>query len=144
MGVINTEDYNCGGFAFRTFDWYIPYDYEDYGDIKVMYLSDKGLSNDEIKEIMLEDTIKHMLNEFGGCLRVIDNVEECESDEELIAYRISCNKDKAYFDFHFKVHRGDCWQEKNGVKEPHETDIEDWEHWPVPYDSDLIFLAHKI
>ena len=50
-----TSDYNCGGYALRTFSWYLPYDDISHSDLaEEMYQN--GMSKEEIElEILKHD-----------------------------------------------------------------------------------------
>lgn len=116
----NTDEYNCAGFALRTYSWYCPNEnplreiFEDYFE--------RG--RDDFDGIMNEVTdmmVDTMLTDFDGQLRVIEDASEVFPDEELIAFRVAANYDEidydpdfADFDFHYQVLRDGRWQEKNG------------------------------
>lgn len=102
---VNQGDYNCGGYALETYDWYRPSDdcFFDYGI-------------DEMDEAtMLEQTQKcvdYMLNQFKGLLRVIQGTWELKENEYMIAFKIDANGEN---DFHY-MKRGNNgqWYHKMG------------------------------
>lgn len=86
-------DYNCGGYALGTFNWFCPYG---------SYAEDTLLGR-RSKETTLKNFTKYILLTFEERIRLISKVEEKTKDEYVIAFRIG------YEDFHF-MKRGD-----NGV-----------------------------
>lgn len=153
----NTEkkDYNCGGYALKTFSWYLPYEYDekDYpffsnSDL-AEYLMDIGYSVEEIMDEILRVNTEKMLKDFSGKLRVVQRYSHIESDEELIAYRLSLEVDSSCIDdmdFHFVVFRNGKWMSKMGADEV-KLFVFTEEQWETPnfiYNSPIVYLAHKI
>ena len=153
----NTEkkDYNCGGYALKTFSWYLPYEYDEKNypffsnsDL-AEYLMDIGYSVEEIMDEILRVNTEKMLKDFSGKLRVVQRDSHIESDEELIAYRLSLDVDSSCIDdmdFHFVVFRDGKWMSKMGADEvkPFSFTEEQWETPNFIYDSSIVYLAHKI
>lgn len=94
-------DYNCGGYALSTFNWYCPYrnDNDHTSNLR------KRKTIDE----MAEHYANFMLEDFFGKLRRITDIKELEENEKAIAFR--CGTD----DFHYCV-RGNngVWYHKPG------------------------------
>lgn len=86
-------DYNCGGYALGTFNWFCPYGSYD-GDT---------LHGRCSKETTLKNFTRYILLTFEERIRIISKIEEKTKDEYVIAFRIG------FHDFHF-IKRGD-----NGV-----------------------------
>lgn len=132
-------DYNCGGYALGTFNWYLPYENYDYS-AQSLYFG-KGMAPDE----MVDFYAKFMLKDFFGKLRQINSIKEKTSDEKVIAFR--CCK----YDFHFCV-RGDngVWYHKPGTHtirriKKKEVFADEWisPDGEVIYDSKIILFAMK-
>lgn len=99
------EEFNCGGYAFDIFSWYVPCENKD----NPFYFSYQFNTKAEEETILLH-CIEVMLNEIEG-LRVIKDLSEVKSDEYAIAFKIA----GTYDDFHF-IRRGKngVWYEKMG------------------------------
>ena len=156
---LKIEDFNCGGFALKTYDLYLPYedktkDFAIYFDDKIEELYYSGLSLKEIENEILEETVEYMLKNFPKKLRVIKNFSDLKDTEELIAYRIGLeifsNEDEIgkYYtgcdgDFHFKVLRDGHWLEKfgEGLVIFEEFTTEPWKCNGMVYDSPIVFLG---
>ena len=98
-------DYNCGGYALETYDWYHPSDemWFDYG-------------MDEMdEETMLRQTqqcVDYMLRQFKGLLRVIKGTWELQEQEYMIAFKIDAGGEN---DFHYmKRGKNGHWTHKLG------------------------------
>lgn len=135
----NRLDYNCGGYALETFNWYCPYREDEKGEFWTYW----GELNDEdyTKEEVLRLTTERMIEEFKGCLRVIQDVSELQEGEYAIAYRIADD------DFHFaKRNSKGLWFEKRG-SEPKILIMKKeevfGENWNDRYDSEVVLLAKK-
>jgi hypothetical protein len=81
--------YNCGGFAFRNYEWFWPYDTSEWDGIRQL----KYVMG--IEEATIECT-EFMLKNLPG-LRLIDKEEDATKNENVVFFRIS----EAYDDFHF-------------------------------------------
>src|SRR5574344_1133165 len=83
--ISNTERYlyNCAGYALETFSWYCPNeeDWEYWG-------YEENLSDAEMFAKTFE-TVKFMLKDWKGHLRLIGSVDEVRENEYAIAYRVS-------------------------------------------------------
>lgn len=137
--------YNCGGYALRTFAWYCPYeDEEDF----IWDLDSQHIEGEELAQAALNSCVDYMLDEFEGDLRVIADKEYNPQTEELIAFRTSTDDESDYewpnLDFHFKVFRDGKWMEKCGSELIHEAVPDEWEIGGYIYNSDTIYLAHRI
>lgn len=132
-------DYNCGGYALGTFNWYLPY--EDYDCSTWSLYYDRGMTPDGMADFYAE----FMLKDFLGRLRQIKSVKEKTLDEKVIAFR--CGES----DFHFCV-RGDngVWYHKPGSNtirriKKEEVFSDKWvspDGWTI-YDSKIILFAMK-
>ena len=128
-------DYNCGGYALGTFNWFCPYG---------SYAEDT-LYGKRSKETTLKNFTKYILLTFEERIRIISKVEEKTNDEYVIAFRIG------YEDFHF-MKRGDngIWYHKPGsntIRRIKKTEVFS-EVWYTPngytrYDSEIILFAMK-
>lgn len=135
----NLEDYNCGGYALGTFNWYLPY--EDYNDNTWSLYDEQGMTVDEMADFYAQ----FMLDDFFGRLRIIKSITEKALDEKVIAFRCCKN------DFHFCV-RGDngVWYHKPGSNtirriKKEEVFADTWSSpsgWDI-YDSKIILFAMK-
>ena len=153
----NTDqyEYNCEGYALKTFSWYTPYEFDEkeypfHSNYDLMeYLTSDGYSIEEATEIILNSNTKKMLEDFSGKLRIVQRHDYLEADEELIAYRLSVMEDEDYvvdMDFHFIVFRNGQWMSKLGtdVVESFDFTEKPWETPYFVYNSSIVYLAHKI
>ena len=154
------SSYNCGGYALRTFSWYLPYSTsfvdseQDTNDMLAEQLLFDGFSIKEIYQIILNKNVNFMLQDFFENLRVIKDINDLKDTEELVAFRIGIepiyDEDDEFLyvdtDFHYRVFRDNKWLEKCGEKSIQScsniTDI--WEIDNFYYDSDIVFLAHEL
>lgn len=92
-------EYNSGGYALGTFNWFCPYGSYD-GDTLHSRCS---------KETTLKNFTKYILLTFEERIRIISKIEEKTKDEYIIAFRIG------FHDFHF-IKRGNngVWYHKPG------------------------------
>lgn len=151
-------DYNCGGFALRTFSWIYPErninnlieGYSEREDV-ILDWSEKELDKEDFYELILKRDIKELLSLIPNLELFRGNPETYEEKdgEELIAYRIFVKDDDAEDnDFHFKVLRDGKWVEKNGgngirfSREPWFD--ESWKTINFFYDSKTIYFINKI
>ena len=118
-------DYNCGGYALNTFDWYRPYEneFEEY------FATDrKGMQR----------YVDHMLEEFSGSLRVINSLKELRENEYAIAFRTRKT------DFHYcKRAKSGHWTHKPGwapIRKILKAEVFGKE-WPRGYNSPIILFA---
>lgn len=166
-------EYNCGGYALKTFSWFYPYDaggrYCDilnmsenktlYGRTDyIIYLLEQEYKKDEIQNILLKNDKKFMLSLFHDSLRELESPRETLDDEELIAYRICLNieninyeeydEDSIYEDFHFLVFRDGVWKHKPGSREIEIFNGNLYKPWysssDLIYDGPIIFFAKKV
>ena len=154
----NTDDYdyNCGGYALKTFSWYCPYEfdedthpYDSNLDWMESLLYQNGLTIEEATEEILWGNVNKMLEDFAEKLRVVQKDEHLKADEELIAYRLSVMKDEKWveeMDFHYAVFREGKWKHKLGRDKirPFKFTEESWETSYFIYNSPIVYLAHKI
>lgn len=119
--------YNCGGYALRTYSWYMPYpDYFDRADIEDIVIDGYlcGESYAEITRKLLDIFEQKMLEDFSDLKPVAADYIET-SNEELIAFRIffdiefydeeAGDVDFFDYDFHYQVRRNGKWIEKCGA-----------------------------
>jgi hypothetical protein len=81
-------EYNCGGFALNTRDWYLPYDQNQWD---ATWEIEEKLGVEKALEVM----VNHMLKEFPN-LRLINSEEDLKDSETLVLFRVS-----NFDDFHF-------------------------------------------
>ena len=99
----NTDkcDYNCGGFALNTFNWYKPYEgaFEwreqllidwagDYYDQNGKLIEEPRIVARELENRLLTRDVLYMLRQFRGKLRRVNGIEDLWEGERLVAYRI--------------------------------------------------------
>lgn len=155
----NIKDYNCGGYALGTFNWYLPYEKDESFEYKSNLDFMDGLRNDgysveEATVIVLDKNIGQMLEQFGSDLREISEEEiyNLDDDEELVVYRLSVMYDEEHddvydMDFHFMKHYDGNWTHKIGGNEIqfYDGDVFDvWREWYYQYNSPLRFLVHRV
>lgn len=105
-------DYNCGGYALETYDWYMPYDNEGESWCFLEdYIEEAGF--DAANDMCIE----HILADFPE-LRIVR--EQAVRDKlvdfnkyQIIAFRLETDGTN---DFHFmKLGKNGSWYEKRGA-----------------------------
>lgn len=141
----NTDswDYNCGGFALGTFSWYEPFYFNEDGCYLCEDLAEEGYGVESIQEILCNNCVDSILEDFGEKIRVVSREDDLKVNEELIAFRVDCGFESDYEsqDFHFRVFRDGRWQEKNGHGMIHDADDPDEDIWNERYLGPTIYLA---
>ena len=132
---LDSSDYNCGGFALGTFEWYVPSSYGnvwddnltteqlEVQDIRSDFYYNKLFHRDACDKIA-DYFIKSMCNDLIG-IREIKFESELKSNEYLVAFKASIE------DFHYarKLSNG-RWFHKMGCEE-----IEEIDEWQVYSDK---------
>lgn len=117
------SEYNCGGFALGTFDWYIPSGC-DYFDP--------------------EGTVESILEDHPE-LRIIDSPDSVDPLVKVIGFRFGhdwCDED--WPDFHFLVRIDGDWYEKQGgwLILPFDRDPwDDWSNDDFAYDGEITWFV---
>ena len=125
--------FNCAGFALGTYSWYCPREGEsEWKD----YAFETGKQAYEATQ----RSIDCMLKDFPT-LRVIDSLDEVQSDEYPILFRHSSDGD-----FHYlRRGRNGIWYHKRGRTE--EIDIMPkrliFKVWCERYDGPIVIMAKK-
>ena len=131
----DTHLYNCAGYALETFSWYCPNE-EDRG----YWGHEKKLSDAEMFAKTFE-TVKFMLKDLKGHLRLIRSVDEVQENEYAIAYRVSSDGD-----FHFMKKMANGWHHKRGGTTHIYIETEDYvlnEIWCDRYDGPIALMAMR-
>ena len=135
----NIYFFNCQGFAFGTYQWEFPYDQAYRG---VMFTADED--NDYLIDEYLNITVNWLLNYYSSQLRIIDDINEIEQGEEVIAYRVGAT------DFHFMKRKSNGkWYHKPGcgpIQSITQKEVFNkiWKNKDgVTYTSKLILFAFK-
>lgn len=105
-------DYNCGGFALGTFNWYLPYKKYDETTEDALYdiREDDSLDEDGLCDALADYYIEYMEWDLG--LREINNIDDIKEGEHLVAFRA------ANYDFHYIRQLSDgTWAQKMGGSE---------------------------
>lgn len=129
----NKNDFNCGGFALGTGDWYIPEHFYEKESLSFWSQYEDGwggneLSADAYEELCdkLADIYVEDMIEDGVIEREVSRNTTLNEDERLIAFRAS------YDDFHFVREMSDgTWSHKMGgtmIQEFDEESLDD-EYW---------------
>lgn len=152
-----TEDFNCGGYALGTFNWYAPYHnqgYEDFEyssesrDEEVQEMLDCGNSVDDIVNFFACKDADSILKDFPNLeLISYEEVLSLPTNKKVVAFRESIvvyDDDPEYRelntqDFHFKVRINGKWKEKQGGEEIHDCDLIPFDDWFV--DEDLNYTG---
>lgn len=124
-------EYNCGGFALGTFNWFLPHSFMSYRS----YLRTIG-GYEETK--VLAATIPEILK-VSDTIRRIDSMDELKQDEYAIAYRVCSD------DFHFRLCYNGEWYEKMGDGNIHKISAHTifTDCWFGGYDSAVVLFAEK-
>lgn len=133
------DDYNCGGYALGTFNWYLPY--ESYEESTWALHFEHNMSVNEIAHYYEN----YLLSDFFEIIRPIKSTDELAENEKAIAFRVGID------DFHFCVYRKDIgWYHKPGRNTIRRITTEEVfaDHWESPdgfviYNSELILFAMK-
>jgi len=160
----NISNYNCGGFALRTHDWYCP----------DAWMRCRNNSFDTEQEVynLFEDCVNDMLKDFPRLTR-ISHPEDYTGNETLVGFRFAIldsddfadedameeandeydrNEGDIYYaadDFHFVTRVEGTWYHKPGsnfieVYEGDPTDeCQEWEHYPCTYNSEIAWFVYK-
>lgn len=133
------DDYNCGGFALGTFNWYLPY--ASWSETTDNLYFRRHMNTDAIVRYYAN----YILLDFGNRIREIKSVEELKVGERAIAFRAGVD------DFHFCVRgKNGVWYHKPGrntIRRIKRSEVfaEEWvspDHFVV-YDSEIILFALK-
>ena len=148
-------NYNCGGYALRTFSWFYPADEdmdwnwsvrEDHIDD---YIED-GYDDEDVAMMILDEDVDYMLEHIKTLSLYEEDPKKYEPrlGEELIAYCIYVDSYNEDNDFHFKVLRDGKWMEKNGGGPIQETlppwEIRSWHYTGRVYDSEVVYFINKV
>lgn len=140
MRTVPRGDFNCGGYALETLDWFLPYD-------KKSEFNPYAPAPDGDAAVYFTDYfVNYMLGYFGEKLRVIHSLDELQEDEYAFAFRIGIDEEPGYYDdFHF-VKRGDNgqWYHKMGASARIKTMPEEQvfsESWGWRYNGPLVLFA---
>lgn len=145
-------DYNCGGYALMTYNWYLPY-YNSTSDHveTIEELWDEGYSIEDIYSFIIDADIANMLSDFPQ-LRQVDRCYDLKPSERLIAYRFYAIIDElsdgyidvdSDFHYRFKDYGDTGWKEKRGSCPCEELTEEDNKYWG-DYDSKICYFVMPI
>ena len=166
-------DYNCGGFALNTFNWYKPYEgafewrEQLLNDWLNEYYDQNGKLVDEpqnvVKELenrLLTRDVLYMLRQFKGKLRRVNGIDDLWEGERLIAYRIGVTYwydevEESFHDFDIDFHyryfdpKLGYWVEKMGGGPIRGSvgDLDNNSPWIEDfwqYTSDIVYLALQL
>lgn len=133
------DDYNCGGYALGTFNWYLPF--ADLSESTNTLYFRRRMSVNEIVRYYAN----YILLDFGARIREIQSVEELKVGERAIAFRAGVD------DFHFCVRgKNGVWYHKPGrntIRRIKKSEVftKEWvspDHFVI-YDSDIVLFALK-
>jgi len=149
--------YNCGGYALRTFSWYLPYRSYLTRQARLDTLMEEYDDERKIASILIQEDVSYMVDNLGGLLREVKSKRELLPNEEFIAYRLAIefftdghgNIEGIDEDFHFKVLRDGKWMHKMGKTEIVECGNVYADQWDegegeLIYFGPLRFLALKV
>ena len=125
-------DFNCGGFALGTLTWV---EFEKY-----YYKGFHNRKPEKIRRRMGKVTmlcVEEMLQRFPN-LRILRNVDEKKSWEEIFLFRLSSDGD-----FHFLLKHGNVYYHKKG-ETPRIDKIpehEAFDIWCSRYDGPIVIFA---
>lgn len=148
---VNTmiSDYNCGGWALKTFSWYLPYNEDNHFDL-AEELYKYGWSKEEVQEEILQNDFEILLKDFSDKLIPIDSIEDAKEGDTVIAYRLYVEffdeNNMVDTDFHFRVRENGSWTEKcgGGIVHPCLFTEEPWNTGgDCIYDSKILYFIFK-
>lgn len=144
--------YNCGGYALKTFNWYLPYGKYNHLDIAEA-LYEKGMSKEEIQDEILKEDLQTLLSDFNGKLIYISSIEEASPEDTVVAYRLYLKIfeeedemcENIDTDFHFRVRINNLWSEKCGEGEVKKCNFteEPWPNTDCTYDGPILYFIFK-
>lgn len=133
-------NFNCGGFAFGSLNWYIPESYEQ----------------GQTQEKMLEECTRDILRDFPDLVRVA-HPGAVPKRFDVIGFRLAWFPDKTCYyphgevdDLHFILRHGGKWFHKPGCdpvdKMNRKTALKmPWPRWNNnDYDSDIVWFARGL
>lgn len=150
------SEYNCGGYALRTFSWFYPddagtgFDWAEREDVIQEMICD-GYDDEDIYEVILNRDVEYMLKVLPtlSIYKGDPKTYQEKEGEELIAYRIYINTEEDDDnDFHFMVLRNGHWREKNGNQNikfclpPWRGSV--WSYPTIDYDSEIVYFLNKV
>ena len=137
------RNYNCGGFALRTYSWYLPVRDEDEQEYVFDTTSLETTPHDRLRAC-----VRNILADIIGS-RLIHSLDELQEGEEAVAFRLqedglewSDNPDYEWQDFHFMRRKApNVWLEKCGGREEirRHTDHEVFDLPWVGIDEELVY-----
>lgn len=132
----NKRRYNCAGYALGTYSWYCPHTENEDGWDGFDY----GFDSREEAWNKTVQAVARMMIDFHGRLRVIQNVQDANRGEYVIAFRLSADGD-----FHYiKRAHNHHWFHKRGASAPIHR-ISEYEvlntNWCNRYDGPIILMA---
>lgn len=133
--------YNCGGYAFNLFKWYVPTEsWEDYGYIV-------SLLDHECYKAATASAVSYMRKDLGYAVVSNDEILNHSIDYkkyEIVAFRYEMMGEDS--DFHYmKIGKNGNWYEKRGSGSRiyrHEYDYV-FGTWANRYDGPIVFLTKK-
>lgn len=123
-----SKEYNCGGYALRTFNWFVPYTIGNSNKMVALDMLEDGCSFQEVRQELFRRDVQFILRALPEKVRLLKSNARLASNEELVAFRVHCSICGDFFDpkddfsleevetdFHFRVRRNGKWMEKNGA-----------------------------
>jgi len=137
---LHPYDFNCGGFALGTFDWFAPYSY----DVLAYPDHEEGVDPDDAFESMVED-----IEIAFPFLLQVNSYRHVPKRFNVIGFRLerqdSWNEEDQIGDFHFILRYRGKWYHKAGGNEIDyfpTTDLQG-QMWCGRYDSDIAWFVDK-
>ena len=121
-------DFNCGGFAFMNFEWYVPAAYRN-----AEYFDEK----------LVEDCANETLEEMPELSRV-RHYSDVPNEYDVIGFRLGYYDDDQIDDLHHILRRNGVWYHKIGsaaIYEFYENPDSDW--CDGRYNSKIVWFAKK-
>jgi hypothetical protein len=133
--------YNCGGYAFNLFKWYVPTrSWEDYENVRL-------LLDNECYEAATKTAVNYMRKDLGYTVVSNDEVFNRSIDYkkyEIVAFRYEMMGEDS--DFHYmKIGKNGNWYEKRGsgskiYRHEYYYVFRTWAH---RYDGPIVFLIKE-
>lgn len=139
---IERYEYNCGGYALGTFDWYVPYNTDECD-----YRYTEELVKQAGEEKALDKLANNILADFPELMMVSEDSVKNKlwnfRTYEIIAFRLEL---KGIYDFHFmKLGKNGSWYEKRGSTDYIHRHAYDYifQTWNRRYNSKIVFFARE-
>lgn len=151
------DDYNCGGYAFETYEWYEGVDSDEVARWIFDLFCDGDMSYEIGINLVVFIISYYIMKDFKDRqIHIVENFDDAAEDEYVVALRIGISNaadalkwessEDVDYDFHFLKYKNESFTEKCGKKKPAPVDHTIYLNWEINdfvYDSQMILFALK-